>query len=306
MSDPEALESTPNPIFAGLKPEITSERRAARQTKAILATASALPLIAAGAVSWAIPTEPPAPSEPQGQSPVSTDDNSNDAIPTESISGATTHTVSDGDSLQSIAALHGIPTAALLALNGLSWQTAIHAGQVLSVSKSVATVVDKAEETPKLAVAPVLAAGGRAGSSDEAAIVQLTDEMIVNARIIIRVGREMGIPNYGIVIALSTAAQESHLRNLDYGDRDSVGLFQQRPSSGWGSVSQIRDPRYAARAFFGGKNSPTPGATRGLIDIRGWQDMSVTEAAQAVQRSAFPDAYAKWEISAWNWLFDLT
>jgi hypothetical protein len=130
--------------------------------------------------------------------------------------------------------------------------------------------------------------------------------MATNARIIIQVGRELGIPNYGIVIALATAAQESHLRNLDYGDRDSVGLFQQRPTSGWGTDSQIRDPRYAARAFFGGPTSTTPGDTIGLLDVEQWQHMSLTDAAQAVQISAFPEAYAKWEVSAWNWLFELT
>ena len=75
---------------------------------------------------------------------------------------------------------------------------------------------------------------------------------------------------------------------------------------GWGTVSQIRDPRYSARAFFGGPNSPTPGETNGLLDIHRWQHMSLTDAAQAVQRSAFPEAYAKWEVSAWNWLFELT
>ena len=128
--------------------------------------------------------------------------------------------------------------------------------------------------------------------------------MATNARIIIQVGRELRIPNYGIVIALSAAAQESKLRNLDYGDLDSVGLFQQRPASGWGTVSQIRDPRYAAKAFYGGPASPCNNP--GLLDIEGWQNMSVTQAAQAVQISGYPNAYAKWEVSAWNWLFDLT
>jgi hypothetical protein len=142
--------------------------------------------------------------------------------------------------------------------------------------------------------------------ADGGVVTALSAEMTTNARIIIQVGRELGVPNYGIVIALATAAQESHLRNLDYGDRDSVGLFQQRPSSGWGTVSQIRDPRYAARAFYGGPASTTPGSTSGLLDVSGWQRMSLTDAAQAVQRSAFPEAYAKWEVSAWNWLFELT
>ncbi|MFM2411745.1 MAG: hypothetical protein RLZZ587_78 [Actinomycetota bacterium] len=305
MAESEATQSTPNPIFAGLKPEVVSERRAARQARAIAAAAGALPLIAAGAVTWVTATPPPATLEPQGQSPVDTE-STDDATETVSTSGATTHTVEQGDSLQSIAATHGIPTAALLALNGLSWQTSVHAGQVLVVSKRQAPALAEVEAPAALAQSPVLASGVRADDSDDAVITQLTDEMTVNARIIIQVGREMRIPNYGIVIALATAAQESRLRNLDHGDRDSVGLFQQRPSSGWGSAQQIREPRYAARAFFGGPASPTPSNTRGLLDIDGWQNLSVAEAAQAVQRSAFPSAYARWEVSAWNWLFDLT
>ncbi len=305
MAETESTESTPNPIFAGMKPEITSERRAARQARAIAAAAGTLPLIAASAVTWA--SQPPAPPvlEPQTQSPTESVDDGDDVDATSS-SGALTHTVKEGDSLQSIAAQHGIPTAALLALNGLSWQTSVHAGQELVVSKRPAPALAEVESPHEIAAKPVLGSGVRADGSDEAVVTQLTDEMTVNARIIIQVGREMRIPNYGIVIALATAAQESTLRNLDYGDRDSVGLFQQRPSSGWGSVQQIRDPRYATRAFFGGPASPTPGNTRGLLDIDGWQNLSVAEAAQAVQRSAFPKAYAKWEVSAWNWLFDLT
>jgi len=305
VAETESTESTPNPIFAGMKPEITSERRAARQARAIAAAAGTLPLIAASAVTWA--SQPPAPPvlEPQTQSPTESVDDGDDVDATSS-SGALTHTVKEGDSLQSIAAQHGIPTAALLALNGLSWQTSVHAGQELVVSKRPAPALAEVESPHEIAAKPVLGSGVRADGSDEAVVTQLTDEMTVNARIIIQVGREMRIPNYGIVIALATAAQESTLRNLDYGDRDSVGLFQQRPSSGWGSVQQIRDPRYATRAFFGGPASPTPGNTRGLLDIDGWQNLSVAEAAQAVQRSAFPKAYAKWEVSAWNWLFDLT
>jgi hypothetical protein len=99
--------------------------------------------------------------------------------------------------------------------------------------------------------------------------------------------------------------QESGLRNLSYGDRDSVGLFQQRPSAHWGQAEQILKPEYAARAFFGGKTSPTYGAARGLLDIKDWSNKSVTQAAQAVQISAYPNAYAKWESSAWVWLDQL-
>ena len=107
------------------------------------------------------------------------------------------------------------------------------------------------------------------------------------------------------VIALATAMQESSLRNIAFGDRDSVGLFQQRPSAHWGTKQQIMNIDYAARAFFGGATSPTRGVARGLLDISGWQRLPLTEAAQAVQISAHPTAYAKWEPSAWKWLADL-
>ncbi|GGK36669.1 hypothetical protein GCM10010124_31640 [Pilimelia terevasa] len=84
-----------------------------------------------------------------------------------------------------------------------------------------------------------------------------------------------------------TAMQESGLRNLPGGDRDSVGLFQQRPSQGWGTVAQLRDPAYAATKFY-----------QRLAKVPGWERMSVTDAAQAVQRSAYPNAYAKHEPAA--------
>ena len=108
------------------------------------------------------------------------------------------------------------------------------------------------------------------------------------------------------MIALAAAAQESTLRNLNYGDRDSLGLFQQRPSTGWGTPAQVTDPTYASRLFFGGPSNPNRGVTRGLLDIPGWQSMTVTRAAQAVQLSAYPTAYAKWETSARAWLAQLS
>jgi hypothetical protein len=139
-----------------------------------------------------------------------------------------------------------------------------------------------------------------------APIVPLTDEMRVNAAIIVQVGRGEGVDDQGLVIALAAAMQESGLRNLPAGDRDSLGLFQQRPSMGWGSPEQILDPATAARSFFGGADNPHAGLTRGLLDIDGWQSMSVTQAAQAVQRSSAPDSYAQWEASARAWLSQLS
>jgi cell wall-associated NlpC family hydrolase len=112
----------------------------------------------------------------------------------------------------------------------------------------------------------------------------LDADQLANSRTIIATGAQLKVPDRGVVIALATAMQESTLRNLDHGDRDSVGLFQQRPSAGWGSVSELTTPATAAQKFFSA-----------LIRVPGWQSMPVTVAAQRVQRSAFPFAYAKWE-----------
>lgn len=112
-------------------------------------------------------------------------------------------------------------------------------------------------------------------------------DQLANAAAIVSVGRQMGVPERGWVTAVATAMQESGLRNLDYGDRDSLGLFQQRPSMGWGTPAQVRDPAYAARKFYDG-----------LLKVPGWDRLPVTRAAQAVQRSGFPSAYAKWESAA--------
>ncbi|WP_444950997.1 C40 family peptidase [Micromonospora ureilytica] len=118
-----------------------------------------------------------------------------------------------------------------------------------------------------------------------------TSEQVGNAAIIVSVGAELHVPRYGWEIALATAMQESTLRNLGHlgadNDHDSLGLFQQRPSQGWGTSEQILDPRYAARKFY-----------ERLLSIDGWHAMQLTQAAQAVQRSAFPDAYTRWQPEA--------
>jgi hypothetical protein len=120
----------------------------------------------------------------------------------------------------------------------------------------------------------------------------LDRQQLVNAQTIVAVGRQTKVPAYGWVVAVATAMQESGLRNLDHGDLDSLGLFQQR--AGWGSASQRMDAATAARMFYIGGKSAEPG----LLQIQGWQSMPVTLAAQTVQRSAFPDAYAKWQSLA--------
>lgn len=115
----------------------------------------------------------------------------------------------------------------------------------------------------------------------------LSDHQVQNAVTIQTVGVEMDVPTRGQVIALAVALQESGLRNVDYGDRDSLGLFQQRPSQGWGTAEEIMDPEYAATQFY-----------QALLEVDGWQELSLTQAAQAVQRSAYPNAYARWETLA--------
>ncbi|MFC9431490.1 C40 family peptidase [Streptomyces sp. NPDC056987] len=117
--------------------------------------------------------------------------------------------------------------------------------------------------------------------------LNLTAEQTRNSETIVSTGANMGVPVRGQVIAIATAMQESSLRNLDGGDRDSVGLFQQRPSQGWGTVAQIMNPVYASTQFY-----------RHLLAVPGWQKMAVTDAAQAVQNSGFPEAYAKHEARA--------
>jgi len=101
-----------------------------------------------------------------------------------------------------------------------------------------------------------------------------------NAALIAAIGVRRGLPARAVSIALATAYQESKIRNISYGDRDSIGIFQQRPSQGWGTVKQIRNEHYAIHKFY-----------EALEKIDGYQDMRITEAAQRVQRSGFPEAY---------------
>lgn len=131
------------------------------------------------------------------------------------------------------------------------------------------------------------AVSGRCSAAD----VRLDAEQMANAATISAVGLRRGVVPRAIVVALAVALQESKLRNLDHqgsrNDHDSVGLFQQRPSQGWGSEEQILDPRYAADRFY-----------TALLRVKGWEKMRVTEAGQRVQRSAYPEAYQKWAADA--------
>ncbi|GAA1352212.1 hypothetical protein [Streptomyces beijiangensis] len=124
-------------------------------------------------------------------------------------------------------------------------------------------------------------------SSADGDTYRMSPEQAVNASTISAVGTTRGMPERAVTIALATALQESGLRNLAHGDRDSLGLFQQRPSQGWGNARQIMDPAYAAGKFYDH-----------LAEVPGYSRLPLTVAAQRVQRSGFPQAYAKHEPDA--------
>ncbi len=98
------------------------------------------------------------------------------------------------------------------------------------------------------------------------------------------IAQRRGLPPRATTIAIATAFQESKIHNIDYGDRDSLGLFQQRPSQGWGTREQVLDPVHAIGRFYDG-----------LVKVKGYTSMPITQAAQRVQRSAYPGAYAQHE-----------
>ncbi|GAA4684797.1 hypothetical protein [Phytohabitans rumicis] len=162
----------------------------------------------------------------------------------------------------------------------------------------------KAAADKKAAAQKAAAAAAAAAKSPAhvAPVGSLTQVQMDNAQAIVQTGLNLGVPQRGLVIAVATAMQESTLLNrasevlpesYQYthqgtgSDHDSVGLFQQRPSSGWGSVANLMKPEYAATAFY-----------RVLLQVPGWQGMALTYAAQAVQVSAYPEAYAKHEGGA--------
>jgi len=138
--------------------------------------------------------------------------------------------------------------------------------------------------------------------------VTLNQRQLTRSAAIIATGQSENVPARGQMIAIMTALTESSLRVLsnvgayrhsgnipndgDGGDHDSVGLFQQRPAAGWGTVEHLMDPVWSSRAFYGGPSGPNHGSPRGLLDIDGWASMDPGAAAQAVQVSAYPDRYA--------------
>lgn len=237
------------------------------------------PVLAATPVSSVTPAPAAAPAPAPAATPAPAPAPAAAAAP---VNGS--YVIQTGDNVSRIAAKFGVSLQAVLDANGLTRSSIIYAGRTLVIPGVTSTATT----------------GGVTGG-----ITLLASDQAANAATIIAVGRELGVPDYGIVIALATAMQESSMRNISYGHLDSVGLFQQRPSAGWGTVAQLTDAAHAARLFYGGPSNPNKGITRGLLEIAGWQSMTLTQAAQKVQISAYPDAYAKWEASARVWFAEL-
>ena len=165
------------------------------------------------------------------------------AAPSAPVGTATraSYTIARGDTIAKIAAKFGVSSQSILTANNLSWSSIIYGGNTLAIPTN-GTIIPASPD----------------------AVVPLTSEMAASARTIIAVGRSLGVPDFGLVVALAAAAQESGLRNLSYGDRDSIGVFQQRPSTGWGTPEQIMQPTHSARLFFGGPRNPNAANTRGV------------------------------------------
>lgn len=183
--------------------------------------------------------------------------------------------------MKGIAAGIGVVALSPLLLAGTAMMMAIssEASTTASFSRCL-TGIDTSEVTKE--VTKLL--DGASGKDVHIQGLDLPAEQIPNAQTIVATGISLDVPKKGQIIAIATAMQESRLRNLNSGDRDSLGLFQQRPSQGWGTAQQIRDPVYASERFY-----------KALLKVDGWQQMKVTQAAQAVQKSGYPDAYAQWE-----------
>jgi hypothetical protein len=186
-----------------------------------------------------------------------------------------------------LARLAGASAAALLLLVVL---LAAAGAAVAEIVFAPVTLVGQALDghvDPKQLSAAQFCVLGKIQAGKDTGYGTFSREQLANATTIYQVSVTLALPPYAAQIAIATALQESSLYNLNYGDRDSLGLFQQRPSQGWGTPAQIMDPVYASTKFY-----------EALVKVHNWQTLPLTQAAQAVQRSAFPDAYAKWTYVA--------
>lgn len=166
--------------------------------------------------------------------------------------------------------------------------TVLRRTALLGIGLCVALVACSGQAVPSVA-----SEGCRVSVGDVADL--LDQEQAANAAIIVGESIRRGLPPRAATIGLVTAMQESKLRNLDHGDQDSVGLFQQRPSQGWGTVEQIMDPWYASAAFYAA-----------LVKVPDWASGDINDVAQAVQRSGVPEGYRQHESVARAWASALT
>ena len=182
----------------------------------------------------------------------------------------------------------------VLGIAGLAFAGGVAAGPMTDTAHASVPAVDATAvavavqaDKPSVDKAKLIPHGVQGAQSR----IDLSDEQVGNVKAIIAATKKAGMDERAAVVSIATALQESKLENLghlgDRNDHDSQGLFQQRPSSGWGTVEQITDPEYSTTAFL-----------KGLKQVDGWQDMPLTEAAQTVQVSAYPDHYAQWEQMA--------
>ncbi|MER5705798.1 hypothetical protein ABT023_28160 [Micromonospora sp. NPDC002296] len=179
----------------------------------------------------------------------------------------------------------------VLGIAGLAFAGGVFAGPATAhatpTTESTPTAVAVQADKPGVDKGKLIPHGVQGAQSR----IDLDAEQTANVKAIIAATKKAGLDERAAVISIGTALQESKLENLghlgDRNDHDSQGLFQQRPTSGWGTPEQITDPEYSTLAFL-----------KGLKQVDGWQDMPLTQAAQTVQVSAYPDAYAQWEQQA--------
>ncbi|MFJ1539110.1 hypothetical protein ACIODS_11275 [Micromonospora chalcea] len=181
--------------------------------------------------------------------------------------------------------MNAILRKSILGIAGLAFTGGVFAGPVAAHAADTTASVKPVTATVQ---SDKLIPHGVQGTQSR---IDLNDEQTKNVKAIIAATKKAGMDERAAVVSIATALQESKLENLghlgDRNDHDSQGLFQQRPSSGWGTVEQITDPEYSTTAFL-----------KGLKQVDGWQDMPLTKAAQTVQVSAYPDHYAQWEQQA--------
>ncbi|MBL6277339.1 hypothetical protein JMF97_14985 [Micromonospora fiedleri] len=184
--------------------------------------------------------------------------------------------------------MNSIFRKSMLGVAGLAFAGGVFAGPVAAHADTPVKTTPVATVQAEKPDAGRLIPHGVQGSQSR---IDLNDEQVANTKAIIAATKKAGMDERAAVVSIATALQESKLENLghlgDRNDHDSQGLFQQRPSSGWGTVEQITDPEYSTTAFL-----------KGLKQVDGWKDMPLTKAAQTVQVSAYPDHYAQWEQQA--------